>query len=147
MVSYSAGGEHRTGAEGSVAVIAVVPDLLFASRIRSAASSAGVSALIIPRAADLASAVRSKGPGLVLVDLDARTGDPIAAIAELKADPETARVRIVAFGSHVDSESLQAARAAGADRVLARSAFVRQLPDLLEGMDVARHERGDTLET
>jgi hypothetical protein len=31
----------------------------------------------------------------------------------------------------VDAEALEAARAAGADRVLAKSAFTRRLPELL----------------
>jgi hypothetical protein len=55
----------------------------------------------------------------------------------LKADPELRTLLVVAFGSHLDREALQAARSAGADRVLARSAFVRELQPLLRGIDVA----------
>ncbi len=38
---------------------------------------------------------------------------------------------VVGFVSHVDTETITAARAAGIDRILARSAFVAQLPNLL----------------
>jgi CheY-like chemotaxis protein len=59
--------------------------------------------------------------------------DVPALIARLKSDPETATIPVIAFGSHVNAEALRAAREAGADRVLARSAFVRDLPALLGG--------------
>jgi len=36
--------------------------------------------------------------------------------------------RVVAYGSHVDAAGLKAARDAGCDVVLPRSAFVEQLP-------------------
>jgi hypothetical protein len=38
---------------------------------------------------------------------------------------------VVAFVSHVRPERAEAARAAGAGRVLSRGAFVRELPGLL----------------
>jgi hypothetical protein len=40
-------------------------------------------------------------------------------------------VNIIAFVSHVREDAIAAARSAGADRVLARSAFVRELNNLL----------------
>jgi DNA-binding NarL/FixJ family response regulator len=64
---------------------------------------------------------------LVLVDLG-RPG-AVEAIASLRAAGGAAR--IVAFGSHVDRELLDAARAAGADDVLARSAFFSSLATVL----------------
>jgi hypothetical protein len=39
--------------------------------------------------------------------------------------------RVIGFGSHVDRDLLAAARAAGCDQVLARSAFFSRLPQLL----------------
>jgi len=45
------------------------------------------------------------------------------AIAEIRAShPQT---KIVAYGSHVDQDAMAAARAAGADDVMARSQFFR----------------------
>jgi len=40
---------------------------------------------------------------------------------------------VVGFVSHVDSEAISQAKAAGLDQVLARSRFVTVLPDLLKG--------------
>ena len=117
--------------ESARTVVAAVNDLLFGSRIRSAAAHAGVNAVFVRSVADLAA--RASGAELVLLDLETRWLDAPAAIAALKADPATASVPLVAFGPHVAAAALGAARAAGADRVLARSAFVKLLPELLAG--------------
>lgn len=110
-------------------IIAAVNDLMFGSRIRAAAQQAGVSAVFVRSPDELAAGAAQAD--LILLDLETRWLDAPASIAVLKADAATASVPIVAFGSHVDGAALLAARAAGADRVLARSAFVKALPDLL----------------
>ncbi|HEX6306971.1 MAG TPA: hypothetical protein VFZ69_02220 [Longimicrobiales bacterium] len=106
-------------------------DLIFGSRIRAVAEQAAVACVFV-RSRD-ALAEHAAGADLVLLDLDARWLDAPASIAALKAAPATRDVTIVAFGPHVDEAALAAARQAGADRVLARSAFVKQLPGLLRG--------------
>ncbi|MBR9990399.1 MAG: response regulator [Gemmatimonadetes bacterium] len=117
--------------EAKRTVVAVVNDLMFGSRIRSAAAHAGVSSTFVRNATDLLAA--AAGADLLLLDLDTRWLDAPGVIAALKKDPATASVSIVAFGPHVSADVLEAARTAGADRVLARSAFVRLLPALLQG--------------
>ena len=119
--------EERT----ETAAVALVADMMFASRIRGAASVAGVQVLTVSRAEKLLEEARRLRPRLVLLDLDTRAADVPALIRTLKSDPDTSAARIIAFGPHVASEALIAARDAGADRVLARSAFVRDLPQLL----------------
>jgi CheY-like chemotaxis protein len=119
----------------AVAVVALVADLIFASRIRGTAQAAGVQAITVRSAAELLQRAGELQPSLILVDLDARAADPPTAIARLKEDPQTRDIPILAFGSHVQREAIEAARAAGADRVLARSAFVRELPFLLRRLD------------
>ncbi|HEY8470908.1 MAG TPA: hypothetical protein VIL18_14750 [Longimicrobiales bacterium] len=113
------------------AVLALVADLIFASRIRGAAAAQGVPVQVVRSADELLARARATPPRLVLVDLEARAADPAGTIARLRATPEGAGVPIVAFGSHVNRDAIEAARAAGATRVLARSAFVRELPGLL----------------
>ena len=115
------------------AAVALVADLLFASKVRGAASAAGVEATTVTKGEALLAEVRARSPRLVLIDLESRGVDAPALVAALKADPGTADIPVVAFGSHVNGEALKAAREAGADRVLARSAFVRELPSLLAG--------------
>jgi CheY-like chemotaxis protein len=118
--------EHRGP---SRTIVAAVSDLMFGSRIRAAAQQAGVSAVFVRSPNELA--VRGAQADLILLDLETRWLDAPASIAGLKADAATESVPIVAFGSHVAGAALLAARAAGADRVLARSAFVKALPDLM----------------
>lgn len=112
-------------------VVAAVNDLMFGSRIRSAAEHAGVHTVFVRTPGDLQDSAAEAD--LVLLDLETRWLDAPNAIRALKAAALTADVPVIAFGSHVDGEALQEARAAGADRVLARSAFVKMLPELLRG--------------
>jgi DNA-binding NarL/FixJ family response regulator len=110
-------------------VHALLDDLFFRSRIEATAAAAGVDLHVSRTLEELREAVEAQGCGGVLVDLGMETDEAVAAIRALKrmAEPPI----VVAWGSHVDAEALEAARAAGADRVLARSAFTRRLPDLL----------------
>lgn len=111
--------------------VVVVADMLFASRVRGAAQAAGVGVATVGRADALARALKRGGARLVLLDLELRSGDAAAAIREVRSDPAHADLTIVAWASHTNGEVLKAAREAGADRVLARSAFVNVLPELL----------------
>lgn len=122
--------------EAAAPVIALVADLFFASKVRGAANAAGVAAQTVGTADGLLTKVQEHPPRLVLIDLDHRSTDGAALIRRLKADPSSAGTVIIAFGAHVQREAILAARDAGADRVLARSAFVRELPLLIQ--EVAR---------
>jgi CheY-like chemotaxis protein len=110
-------------------VVAAVADMLFAARIRAAAGNAGRPVLFPRSVEELMNAAAHAS--LLLVDLDARWLDAAEVIGRLKNDTLTAAVPIIAFVSHVRADAIEAARTAGADRVLARSAFVRDLPELL----------------
>jgi CheY-like chemotaxis protein len=108
-------------------VAAAVADLIFAARVRAAAEQQGVPLRFARTPGDVIDL--GAGARLVLLDLDARWLDAPAAIAALVRRPEPPRV--VAFVSHVREDAIEAALAAGADRVLPRSAFVKELPQLL----------------
>lgn len=109
---------HSDGAR----LVALVADLMFAARVRGAAPHAAV-------AQSLAALLKAAGPatGLVLVDLQAR--DSVQAIEQVRERAPSAQV--IAFGPHVEKDALAAAHSAGADRVMARGAFVRELADLV----------------
>jgi CheY-like chemotaxis protein len=111
-------------------VVALVDDLLFLSRIREAARKTGVEVRSVRDAKGLAEAVRDGGR-LVLVDADSSRLPWEQALRELRSEPDPAAPRAVAFLSHVHAQRAEAARAAGCERVLARSAFVKELPRLL----------------
>lgn len=117
-------------------VIALVDDLMFASRIAEATRPSGISVSRVRTPEALLEQCREAAPGLVLLDLDADRLDPLRAIRELAADPGLAGVRMVGFVSHVDAERTRAAREAGCE-VLSRGAFVRDLPALAAGLSEA----------
>lgn len=117
--------------EASRPVLAAAADLMFGSRIRGTAEQLGV-AVEFARSAD-ALLARAADARLILLDLDARWVEQGGVIRALKADPTTAGVPIVAFVSHVRTDAIEAARQAGADRVVPRSVFVKELPALLRG--------------
>jgi DNA-binding NarL/FixJ family response regulator len=112
-------------------VLAAVDDLLFRSKIRTTAKQAGVDLTLVHSAAEIPAAARANGPTLVIFDLNTDKGDPISTIAEMKKDPALAGIRTLAFVSHVQTELIRAAKAAGADDVMPRSAFASQLADIL----------------
>jgi CheY-like chemotaxis protein len=111
-------------------LVAFVDDLMFLSRIREAARAAGVDVKTARGVDGLVDAARD-GASLVLVDADSERLPWREAVAALRATPELASLPVVAFLSHVRADRAEAARAAGATRVLARSAFVKELPQLV----------------
>jgi len=114
-------------------VIVGVDDLMFASRISSAAKALGVEIAFARSPEAIVEAVRTKAPRLVILDLNSIKVRPLEAAAALKADAALAAVPLVGFVSHVQTDLIAQARAAGVDQVLARSAFVTQLAQLLQG--------------
>jgi CheY-like chemotaxis protein len=101
-------------------------DLLFISRITGTARGLGLTLRPARSAEALQELARQETPACVIVDL-ANPGLVIAElVAGLRADGRP--VRVVAYGSHVDTPTLRAARAAGCDLVLPRSKFVQDLP-------------------
>ena len=112
-------------------VLALVDDLMFRSKIKSSAARLGVTVTFAgSRDAALAS-MRAEPPALVILDLNNPRTDPIGTVAAMKHDATLSSIRTIGFVSHVDAETIDAARAAGIDEVLARSAFTTALPDLL----------------
>jgi CheY-like chemotaxis protein len=111
-------------------VIALVDDLIFLSRIREAGRAAGTVVRSARGVSDLLAAAREEA-SLVLVDADSGRLPWAQALAALRSEPALRTLPVVAFVSHVRADHAESARAAGASRVLARSAFVRELPGLM----------------
>ncbi|MCZ6850100.1 MAG: response regulator [Planctomycetota bacterium] len=113
-------------------IAALVPDLIFATKIASTARSLGVQVANIRTLDQLTERLSSNHDALVLIDLEAADLDPIHAIELCKQSEH--QPRTIAFGSHVRSDLLGAARRAGADEVMARSGFVGRLPSMLQSV-------------
>jgi CheY-like chemotaxis protein len=112
-------------------ILAALDDLLFRSRIGAAASGVGAPVQFARTAEEVVGMAAQSMPSLLLLDLNCRAFDPIALLGRLKGAPILAGIRVVGFVSHVQSDLIAAARGAGIDEVLARSAFVSRLPELL----------------
>ena len=114
-------------------VLALVDDLMFRSKIKSTAVQSCVTVAFAVSADAALTAMRSKMPALVIFDLDNTRADPLSVIAAMKADAALASIPTVGYVSHVHVDVVNAARAAGLNDVLARSAFTIKLPELLAG--------------
>jgi len=113
-------------------IVVAVDDLLFSSKIRETARHTGAE-LVFARTPDaVLRETRERRPTLVIFDLNAERIQPIAAIENIRKDPDLAGVRLVGFVSHVRADIIEAAEAAGAE-VMARSSFVRELTEILTG--------------
>ena len=113
-------------------IAALVPDLIFATKIASTARSLGVEVVNVRTLDQLTERLSSNHDALVLIDLEAPDLDPIHAIELCKQSEH--QPRTIAFGSHVRTDLIGAARRAGADEVLARSGFVGRLPSMLQSV-------------
>jgi len=104
-------------------------DLIFTSRVTGIAGAHGLTFRTARSLEALDALLSSERPVCVIIDL----GHPGLRVEELvrKVEAITPRPRIVAYGSHVDAAGLKAAREAGCDLVLPRSAFVERLPEEL----------------
>jgi len=114
-------------------LVALMDDILFLSRIREAARGSGVAVKSVRDKAELLAAAR-EDTRLVVVDADSVRVPWPDALAALRAEPSLGEIPIVAFVSHVRPDLALTARQSGASRVLARSAFVRELPELVAAL-------------
>ena len=112
-------------------VVALIDDLLFLSRVREAAKGSGAEVKAVRGAEALLEACRASPDALVVADLDSPRLGTVEAVKALRADAALARIPVVGFLSHVHAGLARDAREAGVTRVLARSAFVQELPELI----------------
>src|SRR3954469_11944201 len=114
-----------------VMILAVLDDLMFSSKIKTAANHLGVD-LRFSRSVDGAIETMRKNPtSLVILDLNNERIGPLAIVAAMKQDPGLSAIPTVGYASHVHTDVISAARQAGVGEVLARSAFVQQLAEIL----------------
>jgi PleD family two-component response regulator len=114
-------------------VLAAVEDLLFRSKISETASTLGIEAAFPRSPKKLLETLRETPPDLLILDLNSARFEPLALLQTVKSEEATRDVSTVGFLSHVQKDLAVAAREAGCDRVVARSAFTRDLPRILAG--------------
>lgn len=107
------------------AVLVVVNDLFFAERLGGALQHLGHQATVVDLSMD---ALPATLPAVDLLLVDLEGGEPaLAAVRAAKA----AGMPVLAFGPHVELALREAALAAGASRVVAKSKLTASFPELL----------------
>jgi len=96
-------------------IVAIVSDLMLASRVSESLKAAGHEVSVVPKLPDPVEAEA------IVCDLDTADLDTVAA----------APVPTLGFYSHVDVETKQRAEAAGLKLVVPRSRMSRELPALV----------------
>jgi PleD family two-component response regulator len=112
-------------------ILAVLDDLMFTSKIRTAAGQLGAAVAFARSRQAALDEMRKNPPGLVILDLNNTRVDPLGIVADMKKDPALAGIQTLGYASHVQTDVIDAARAAGVGEVLARSAFSAQLGEIL----------------
>ena len=114
-----------------MAILAAVDDFLFRSKIRATAKHVNAEVVFAQTQDEILAQARQLKPSLVIIDLNSAKVDSVATIAALKSDAELAGIPALGFASHVHADLIAAARKAGADQVLPRSAFAGNLAEIL----------------
>ena len=105
-------------------------DLIFTSKVTGTASTLGHRVIVAGNVALASAMLTSWAPVVVFVDLAAGDLASPASIAKFREiAPES--TPFLAFGSHVDTQALADASAAGCDPVMPRSRFSNELPTLI----------------
>src|SRR3954463_13234016 len=95
-------------------ILCVMDDLIFSIKIQTAAKSIGGIDLLFERSpAMVVTRIRETRPSLVIFDLNSTRMNPMAALAEMKAAADLKDVRTLGVVSHVDSETIDRAKARG----------------------------------
>ncbi len=111
-----------------VEVVAYETDLMFSSRIESAAARAGVTVKFVSTLQELAECLGQTTYKALIVNLDAATGQ----LVELGAIVREGHVKTVGYYSHVNSLLAAEARRVGIGVVLTRAAFAARIDEVLK---------------
>jgi len=117
--------------QGRKKILAVVTDLFFTVKINEAAKRAGLDVEFVKSGEDVLEKARLR-PLLIILDLNCTAVEPLLLIEQLKGNPEMKGVSLISYLSHVQGELKLQAQEAGADMVMARSAFSLNLPQILK---------------
>jgi CheY-like chemotaxis protein len=121
-------------------VLLLVSDLFFGVKIADGLRQLGYPIREVATA-DALLVAAAEGVSGIIIDTQVRQ-DWQRAVQTLKAEPQTAATRVLAFAPHIDIEATRAAVAAGCDRIVTRGKLAAELPDLLRAL-VAAPDRAD----
>jgi hypothetical protein len=100
-------------------VLAVAPDLMFASRIEATLGAAGHD---VQLASSVAEAAGLEQVDILVADLDREPAEGVVGLG----------MPVLGFYAHLNTETREAAEAAGVDLAVPRSRMAREMPELVE---------------
>ena len=105
-------------------VVALIPDLLFGSRVQDMLASAGHAVALCPGV----EGARAQAPGsdVFVVDLASGSLDGVALVDSMRRSGELGATRTLAFYAHVEADTRRRAEEAGFDLVVPRSRMARE---------------------
>ena len=118
--------------QGRKKILAVVEDLMFTVKIADAAKRAGLEVDFVKSERDVIEKATEEKPLLVILDLNFEAVQPLQLISKMKSDGEMKQISVIGYLSHVQGELKQQAQEAGANIVMARSAFSQNLQQILK---------------
>jgi hypothetical protein len=101
-------------------VLSIATDLMLGSKVEAQLSAAGHKVTTAPSIEEST----WEGVDLIVVDLEIENPDALVGLG----------IPVLAYYSHVDVDTRNAAEAAGVDLVVPRSRMARELPKLVEGL-------------
>ena len=113
-------------------ILAVVDDLLFTVKINDAAKRVGLEVEFLKSERDVLDKAADEKPLLIILDLNNNSVEPLDLISKLKAHGDLKKISLIGYLSHVQGELKQKAHEAGANIVMARSAFSQNLQQILK---------------
>ena len=111
-------------------VLALVPDLLFGSKVQAMLGAAGHEVEMAQSETDVWDQIA--GTDVLVVDLTTDDVDPVGLLDTLRSGGEANRVKALAFYSHVDVDTRRRAEEAGFDLVVPRSRMAREMDALVK---------------
>jgi PleD family two-component response regulator len=117
---------------GKKKILAVVEDLMFTVKISDAAKRAGLEVEFVKSERDVIEKATQEKPLLIILDLNFNAVQPLKLISTMKSDGEMKQISVIGYLSHVHGELKQQAQEAGANIVMARSAFSQNLQQILK---------------
>jgi DNA-binding NarL/FixJ family response regulator len=118
-------------------VVALVPDLLFGSRVQGALQRAGHEVELFGDEPSLRDRLRDSSapaPAVLIVDLTSEDLDGASVVETLSGERRLTRIRTLGFYAHVDLRARQRAVQAGFDLIVPRSRMAREGEELVARM-------------
>jgi hypothetical protein len=128
-------------------VVALVPDLLFGSRVQGALESAGHQVELVGDERSLRERLGdpiAPVPAVLVVDLTSEDLDGARVVEALSGEGGLSGIRTLGFYSHVDVRARERAAQAGFDLIVPRSRMAREGQELVARIAAGSPNGGST---